>query len=251
MKRRTGKSACATWRLRLGRIRGDACWRDLRRIQRVRRLAYACGGLAGGRLAGLRRTGRCTERCTERRADLLATDANSQVLGRIPDELEEAIVLGFLEDHEAGLIDLAANADDAAAHDSWRIASGNGLRVCASAGASAGSRSAGGHPRRSSVGTCAESARGGYSGAWGGIRAEDARTGLPADRSRCGSGRLPDAACAGHLDIAQRLVEAADEVASGADVDESPGAVLFVHGVFVGLAHEADVADFGLGQVVE
>src|SRR5580704_15998615 len=138
MKRRTGRSACATWGLRLRRIGGDACGRDLWGIQGVGRLAYTCGRLAGGRLPGLR----CAGRCTERRADLLAADANSQVLGGVPDELEEAVVLGFLEDDDAGLIDLAADANNAAAHDVWRIASGNGLCVCASA--SAGASTSGG-----------------------------------------------------------------------------------------------------------
>src|ERR1700676_1007502 len=46
-------------------------------------------------------------------------------------------------------------------------------------------------------------------------------------------------------------LEAADELPGRTHINEAPGAVGFVHGIFVGLAEETNGADFGLGKIVE
>src|SRR5580692_5952972 len=189
-----------------------------------------------------------------RRGDADLGAAYADVFGGIPDELEEAVVVSLLEDHEGGLVDLAADADDAAAHDGRGVAHGDVLRVDGRGGR-IGSRST----RSGAAGGCSICTCGG--GSWScsdcarGIRARTESTGagagLAADAA-CGSaGSVRLAGSTGHLANAQRRIEAADEVARGADIDEAPRAIFLVHGIFVSLAHEADAADFGLGQIIE
>ena len=48
-----------------------------------------------------------------------------------------------------------------------------------------------------------------------------------------------------------RGFQASNELPSGADVDESPGSILFVHGIFVGLAHEPERANLRFGEVIQ
>ena len=59
---------------------------------------------------------------------------DAQVFRRIPDELEEAVVVGLFKNDNRGLIDLAADADDAASDKRGRVTHGNGLRIRARAG---------------------------------------------------------------------------------------------------------------------
>src|SRR5258708_8272039 len=59
-----------------------------------------------------------------------------------------------------------------------------------------------------------------------------------------------DSSGLGKLEILVRL-EASDQLTRGPDIDKPPRAVFFVHGVFVGLAHEADGTQLRLGEVVE
>jgi hypothetical protein len=54
----------------------------------------------------------------------------------------------------------------------------------------------------------------------------------------------------GHLDSAGLRLKAADELASGTDIDQSPRTIFFVHGIFVGLAHESQITEFGFDEIV-
>src|SRR6266704_1429011 len=46
-------------------------------------------------------------------------------------------------------------------------------------------------------------------------------------------------------------LEASDQLTRGPYVDKPPGTVFFVHGVFVGLSHEAEGTHFWFGEIVK
>jgi hypothetical protein len=52
---------------------------------------------------------------------LAASTTDARVLGWIPNKLEEAIVMCLFKNDDGGLVDLAADADDAPSHDGGGI----------------------------------------------------------------------------------------------------------------------------------
>jgi hypothetical protein len=52
------------------------------------------------------------------------------------------------------------------------------------------------------------------------------------------------------LDATLVRLEAPNELPRGANINQPPGAILLVHGVLVSLAHESEVAEFGLDEIV-
>lgn len=184
---------------------------------------------AGGILSGL-----LTERLAQSRAGLHAWLSRSEIVLRgIPDEFEEAIVLGFVVDDDGRLVDLAADTDDIAADDGRGIAGRDGLRIGSrvaligrngrSSGGRricAGSRSARLCPTRALLTNRAGLCRGARPGQ--GIR---------------GSAYT---ACLGKPEVLLGRLQAANELSRSADVDEPPRTIFLVHGIFVGLAHEAE-----------
>src|SRR5713101_3050275 len=149
------------------------------------------------------------------------------------------IILGFVVDDDGRFVDFAADTDDVAADDGGRITRWNRLRV--------GSRVAlvGPHRRsRSGRRICST----GLCPAWGLLTncAGLCRGARPVQRIR-GSGK---ASYVRKLEVL-RWLQAANELPHGADVDEPPGTIFLVHGVFVSLAHEAERTHLRLGEVLE
>src|SRR5271168_2575069 len=238
-KRQTGLLGLLLW-CRDGRWRARRAARARRSTETCaarRRIALGAEGIGVGLLAVLAEAG----------AELQASALRGglDVLRGIPVKLEQSVVFCFFVDLDRFLIDFAADADDIASDNGWRVGRRNGLRIRGVARSGIRCVAA---PGRSARGRAGLAIRGILRS-----RAALLLTGQQAT-STAGrrTGRRAKSRGLRKERIDRRRLEAADELAVWTDVEEAPRAVFLVHRIFVGLAHEVDVADAGtFGEVVE
>src|SRR6267143_2911360 len=156
---------------------------------------------------------------------------SESVLRGIPDELEKVIVPGFIVDDNRRLADLAADPDDIATDDRGSIAGRGSLRI-GSRVALVGPYGSSGSGRWICAGCCTgrRSTKALLTNRAGLCRGAKSVQCIPA---------VADSAGLEKLNILPGF-EASNQLAGGPYIDKPPGTIFFVHGVFVGLAHEAE-----------
>src|SRR5437773_7576086 len=108
------------WALLLLRILRRRILRVLLGIRRIR------SGLLAERTLPRWLTDGLTYRLSQASSRLHSRLAHTKrILRRIPDELEEAVILCLIVDNHRFLVDLAADSNNVSAHDGWGVTGGN------------------------------------------------------------------------------------------------------------------------------